>query len=249
MIKLKNKEQIAGIRKSCKMLAEVYRELGEVIKPGITTVDLDKIARERIITRGGKPAFLNYNGFPGSLCTSVNSVVIHGIPGSRILSEGDIISLDLGISLNGFISDSACTFPVGNISGEAEKLLKVTNECLFLGIEKAIAGNRIKDISKAVFEHADNNGFGVVREFCGHGVGLSLHEEPQIPNYVGRGPNPRIKAGMVIAIEPMINLGTDDIFIHEDDWTVETLDKKLSAHFEHTIAVFESHTEILTQLD
>ena len=246
MIRLKNEKQINGIRKSCRMLAKVYREIEKKVIPGITTGELNDIAADLIFSGGGKPAFLNYNGYPASLCTSVNSVVIHGIPGSRKLKQGDIVSLDLGIDLNGYLSDSAYTFPVGKISSEAERLIRVTRECLEKGIEKAVAGNRVKDISKAVYSHALSNGYGVVREFCGHGVGLELHEEPQIPNYVGRGPNPRLKPGMVIAIEPMINQGDDDIFIHDDDWTVETVDGLLSAHFEHTIAIFHDHTEILT---
>ncbi|MBI9100859.1 MAG: type I methionyl aminopeptidase [Spirochaetales bacterium] len=249
MIKLKNEKQIDGIRKSCKMLARVYNEIEKHIVPGITTKELDDVARELILSGGGRPAFLNYHGYPGSLCTSVNSVVIHGIPGSQKLKEGDVISLDLGIDLDGYLSDSARTIPVGKISDEAQKLLDVTKLCLKKGIEAAVAGNRVKDISKAVFAVADKHGYGVVREFCGHGVGLELHEDPQIPNYVGRGPNPRLKPGMTIAIEPMINLGLDDVFIHEDEWTVETVDKLISAHFEHTIAIFEDHTEILTQID
>ena len=248
MIKLKNAAEIDGIRRSCRLLAEVYELIKKEVVPGIETRELDAFARDLIEKRGGKPAFLNYNGYPASLCTSVNHAVIHGIPNGYRLKEGDIISLDLGIDLKGFISDAAVTLPVGKISDDASRLLKVTEECLYLGIEKAVAGNRIKDISRAVYDHAKSWGFGVVREFCGHGVGLAVHEEPQIPNYVGHGPNPRLKPGMVLAIEPMINMGGDAIRILEDDWTVETRDQRLSAHFEHTIAIFEDRTEILTSL-
>jgi len=249
MIKLKNPGEIDGIRQSCRMLAEVYVQIAGAVEPGVQTRELDAFARDLIEKRGGKPAFLHYGGYPASLCTSVNHAVIHGIPDGYRLKDGDIISLDLGIDLKGFISDSAITLPVGKVSPRAMQLMKVTEECLYLGIGQAVNGNRIKDISRAVYDHARKHGYGVVREFCGHGVGLAVHEEPQIPNYVGHGPNPRIKPGMVLAIEPMINLGTDAIRILDDEWTVETRDGQLSAHFEHTVAVFEDHTEILTRLD
>lgn len=249
MIKLKNSKQIEGIRKSCRLLAQVYLKLIPQVGEGITTGELDKIARELITSRGGRPAFLNYDGYPGALCTSVNYQVIHGIPGNYKLKDGDIISLDLGIELNGFFSDQAITLSIGDVSSDAEKLMRVTSECLYRGIDAAREGNRVKDISRAVYSHAAANGFGVVREFCGHGVGLAVHEEPQIPNYVGPGPNPRLKAGMVVAIEPMINLGTDAVHVLDDGWTVETADHSLSAHFEHTIAILKGNTEILTLPD
>jgi len=249
MIKLKNSKQIEGIRKSCRLLAQVYLKLIPQVGEGLTTAELDKIARELITSRGGRPAFLNYDGYPGALCTSVNHQVIHGIPGNYKLQNGDIISLDLGIELNGFFSDQAVTLPIGSVSPDAEKLMRVTSECLYRGIDAAREGNRVKDISRAVQAHASAHGFGVVREFCGHGVGLAVHEEPQIPNYVGPGPNPRLKAGMVVAIEPMINLGTDAVHVLDDGWTVETADHSLSAHFEHTVVILKGKTEILTLPD
>lgn len=249
MIRLKNEEEIKRIRESCKMLAEVYAQLIPSVEEGITTKELDKICHNLITARGGKPAFLNYSGFPASICISMNDEVIHGIPSNRKIKNGDLVSLDLGIDLNGYFSDSAITVPVGKISAEAENLIKVTEASLYAGIDACKCGARIKDVSAAVFAVADKHHYGVVREFCGHGVGLEVHEEPQIPNYVHHGPNPRIKKGMVLAIEPMINLGTEKVNILDDDWTVVTVDSKLSAHFEHTVAVFEDHTEILTIAD
>ncbi len=249
MIKLKSVNEINGIRESCKFLAETHAELSKLVEVGITTLELDKFARNYIESRGGIPAFLGYMDYPASLCTSINEVVIHGIPSMRKLKDGDIISLDLGINLKGFFSDAAVTLPVGRISKEAEKLIRITKESLFLGIEQAVKGKRIHDISRAVYKHAKNENYGVVRDFCGHGVGFSPHEAPQVPNYVGSGPNPRLKKGMVLAIEPMINLGVDDVRVLDDEWTVLTMDKMISAHWEHTVAVFEDHTEILTILD
>lgn len=246
MIHLKNLEEINYIREAGAILSETYRAIANIIEEGVTTKELDSFAEDYVKKRGGKPTFLNYMGFPASLCTSVNHQVIHGIPGKNKLKNGDILSLDFGVTLNGYISDAAITFPVGKIPEKTKQLLKVTKESLYLGVEQARFKNRIKDISAAVYNHARKHGYGVVKEFCGHGVGIKLHEEPQIPNYVSNGPNPRLKKGMVIAIEPMINMGTGDIIVREDGWTVETADKSLSAHFEHTIAVFEDHTEILT---
>lgn len=231
------------------MLAEVYAELIKSVDEGITTKELDKICHHLITSRGGKPAFLNYSGFPASICISMNEEVIHGIPSDRKVADGDIVSLDLGIDLNGYFSDSAISIPVGNVSAATKNLLKVTEASLFAGIDACKCGGRIKDISAAVFAVANKHNYGVVREFCGHGVGFEVHESPQIPNYVHPGPNPRIKKGMVLAIEPMINLGTEKVIVLDDDWTVVTADNKLSAHFEHTVAVFEDHTEILTIAD
>ncbi len=249
MIKLKTVDEIKRIGESCRLLAQTHKELGKLVQEGITTKELDKFAYDYIVRHGGKPAFLDYMGYPATLCTSVNDVVIHGIPGESKLKEGDIVSLDLGINLKGYFSDSAVTHIVGQGSEEAEKLVKVTRECLYRGIDQAQAGKRIHDISRAVYAHARQFGYGVVRDFCGHGVGFSPHESPQIPNYVGSGPNPRIREGMVLAIEPMINAGTDDVRILPDGWTVKTLDGRVSAHWEHTIAVFKDHTEILTICD
>jgi methionyl aminopeptidase len=248
MIKLKNENDIKKLRESGRILAETFQEIKKHIEPGITTMEIDRIAENFLIARKVKAAFKGYMGYPASICVSVNEEVIHGIPGKRVLKNGDIISLDFGVNLDGYISDSAVTFPVGTISEADKKLMEVTQQCLYLGIEQAIAKNRVSSISKAVFTHAKKNNYGVVRDFCGHGVGFSVHEEPQIPNYINSGPNPRLKKGMVIAIEPMINIGTDNVFILEDGWTVKTGDNLNSAHFEHTIAVYEDHAEILTAL-
>jgi len=249
MIKLKTEEEIDRIRESCRLLAGTHDKLAELVDECITTRELDSFARNYIENNGGTPAFLHYMGYPASLCTSVNDVVIHGIPDDRKLKKGDIVSLDLGIDLGGYFSDSARTHIVGSVPGDVRKLVDVTKECLYRGIEQAKVGNRIHHISAAVYDHAAAHGFGVVRDYCGHGVGLSQHEDPQIPNYVSRGTNPRIKAGMVLAIEPMINLGTGRVVLLDDDWTVKTADGSLSAHWEHTIAVFRDHTEILTVSD
>lgn len=248
MINLKNEDQINRIRESCHLLADTFDELEKHIEEGITTAELNKIADDFIRKGGGIPAFLGYGGFPGAICASVNDTVIHGIPDKTKLQNGDIIGIDMGINLNGFFSDRAVTYPVGSIDSDAQSLLKVTEESLYKAIEAAVAGNRIKDIGKAVTNHVRPYGYGIVYDFCGHGVGLAVHEEPSIPNYYPyRGFNPRIKPGMILAIEPMINMGTDDVDVLDDDWTVKTGDRMLSAHFEHTVAVFSDHTEILTK--
>lgn len=249
MIRLKTEKQIDGIRKSCKLLARVLAELETMVQPGTTPVDLDAAARRIIADAGGRPAFLGYNGFPAALCTSVNEAVIHGIPDRRKLVDGDIIGLDLGIELNGFFSDAAVTVAVGSVSPDIEKLMTIARESLMLGIEQARVGNRMNDVSRAIYRHNKREGYGVVRPYCGHGVGLDIHEDPQVPNYVGSGPNPRLKPGMVLAIEPMINLGTDDVALLDDDWTVVTDDGAPSVHFEHTVALFDDHTEVLTLRD
>jgi methionyl aminopeptidase len=250
MIKIKNKKDIEKIRLSGKILAETFEIIREQIKPGITTKEIDDISFNYIKKCKAKPAFKGYNGFPATICISINDEVIHGIPSaSRFISEGDIVSLDLGVDLNGYISDSAITLAIGKISKEKLLLLKVTEECLYHGINMAIAGNRISDISKAVFVHAKKYNFGVVRDFCGHGVGFSLHEDPQVPNYINPNSlNPRLKNGTVIAIEPMINIGSDGVYILDDEWTVKTVDKSCSAHFEHTVAIVDDKPDILTLL-
>lgn len=247
MGKIKTAEQVEHIRRSCRLLAELFQQLELRVKPGVTPLQLDEFAQKFIGDHGGVPAFLGFGGFPNALCTSVNEAVIHGIPDTTPLKEGDIISIDCGINLDGYFSDAAHTYPVGQISQRVQELLVATEESLYLGIEQAVAGNRIHHISRAVYERTGGKGYGVVREFCGHGVGLGVHEEPQVPNYVGRGPNPRLKVGMVLAIEPMITLGTDDVYVDEDDeWTVLTLDGSLAAHFEHTVYIGEQGPEILT---
>ncbi len=248
MINIKNDDQINRIRESCHLLADTFDYIETHIQEGITTKELDKITNDFIIKNKGTAAFLGYGGFPGAICASVNDTVIHGIPDSTKLKDGDIIGIDIGINLNGYFSDRAMTYPVGVVDSDTQNLLKVTEESLYKAIEVAVAGNRIKDIGKAVTEHVRPYGYGIVYDFCGHGVGLAVHEEPSIPNYYPyRGFNPRIKPGMVLAIEPMINLGTADVDILDDDWTVKPCDRMLSAHFEHTIAVFADHTEILTR--
>ncbi len=246
MIRLKNEKEIAGIRESGRLLAWTLEEIRKIIAPGISTREIDHFARTWIEKHGGHPAFLGYMNYPASICISLNEEVIHGIPGARKLVTGDVVSLDLGVDLNGYFSDSAITVAVGEVSKGKEKLIKVTRECLELGVSQAVPGNRISDISRAVYEHATKNGFGVVRDYCGHGTGFAMHEDPQIPNYVGGGPNPRLKEGMVLAIEPMVNAGGDEIELLEDGWTVITADGSVSAHFEHTVAVLRDRMEILT---
>jgi len=214
---------------------------------GISTAELDNFARDHVRSRGGEPAFLGYMDFPASLCVSINHEVIHGIPGKRRLKAGDIVGLDLGVNVGGYFADAAVTVPVGRVSPSRERLVRVARECLELGIEQAVSGNRISHISRAIYDHARANSFEVVRQYCGHGVGFSQHEEPQIPNYVSSGPNPRLKAGMILALEPMLNQGDWQVRLLEDKWTVVTADSSDSAHFEHTIAIHKDRTEILTQ--
>lgn len=246
MIRLKNETQIAGIRKSCALLANLFKEVVPQIKSGMSTREIDNLCVEYIKRHGGTPAWYQ-EGFDGAACISINNEVIHGIPSKkRRIHDGDIVSLDIGIDLDGYISDSAVTIPIGKVSPQAEKLMKVTKECLAAGIAACKCGNRIKDISIAVDKVARAAGFGVVAEFCGHGVGLEVHEDPNVPNTPLPGPNPRIQAGMVLAIEPMINIGTDDVIVLDDGWTVVTADNSLSCHEEHTVAVYRDHTEILT---
>lgn len=243
---IKDSEQVAGIRKSCSLLAETFKHIEPYVVPGMTGLELDKIARDYIRKLGAVPSFLNYNRFPAGLCISINDEVIHGIPDKRTFKEGDLVSVDCGINLGGYFSDSAYTFALGSVSDAEQRLLAATSESLMLGISEVKPGNRIKDISKAIYTRVRGEGFGVVRSFCGHGVGLAIHEEPQVPNYPSSGPNPRLRPGMVLAIEPMVNLGTDDVRILDDDWTVVTRDGSKSAHFEHTVLVTEDGYDILT---
>jgi len=252
MITLKTEDQIKYIHDSCRLLAHLHDTLEKVIEVGITTKEIDRIAYDFIIKHKGTPAFLNYAGFPNTCCISINEQVIHGIPSMRRLEDGDIVSLDIGINLHGYFSDAARTHLVGqSVPPEVQKLVKITNESLLLGIEGAQKkGARIHDISLPVSRHAERHGFSVVRDYCGHGVGLQVHEDPQIPNYVNSfAPNPRIREGMVLAIEPMINLGTKRVETLEDGWTVVTADKKPSAHAEHTIAITSHGVVILTLQD
>ncbi|MFQ3547833.1 MAG: type I methionyl aminopeptidase [Termitinemataceae bacterium] len=251
MIRLKNADQIEGIRASCKMLATMFQELVSLVVPGIETRDLDHWVQQWIKRAGGKPAFLGYgddtNPYPAALCVSINEEVIHGIPGKRKIQDGDLVSLDCGINLDGYFSDMAVTVEVGTVNKAAKQLNKVTRECLEKAIEQAVYGNRILQIARAVTDHAARYGYGIVHQYCGHGVGFSPHEDPQVPNNP-RGPNPRMQEGLVIAIEPMINQGTGDVELLDDGWTVVTADGKLSSHWEHTVAIFQDHTEILTKL-
>jgi methionyl aminopeptidase len=250
MIRLKNDKQIDGIRKSCKMLSAMYRELIPLVQPGISTIELDQWARRWIKQSGGEPAFLGYgpreNPFPAALCISINEEVIHGIPSKRKIAEGDLVSLDGGIDLGGFISDQALTVEAGKVSEAAHRLNVTTRECLKLGIGAARAGERLLQIARAVEAHAKGGGYGVVTRYCGHGVGFEVHEDPQVPN-VPKGPNPRLSKGLVIAVEPMITAGTGDVDLLDDGWTVVSADRKLSAHWEHTIAVTGNAIEVLTE--
>jgi methionyl aminopeptidase len=248
MIELKNEEQIDGIRRSCRLLAQLHEELRSYVTAGMSTAQVDKFCYTFIKDHKGTPAFLDYMGFPATACISVNEEIIHGIPGKRVLTEGDIASIDLGINLGGYYSDAAQSIIIGEGDDRLKTLNRVTHECLDLAISQVKAGGRIHDISQAVFKHATRSGFGVVREYCGHGVGLSQHEEPQIPNYVSVGPNPRMRAGMILAIEPMINMGSRHIKHLDDGWTVVTRDGRPSAHWEHTVLVLEDGVEILTAL-
>ncbi len=247
MIYYKTDEEIGLIRESCILVSKTLAEVAGFIQPGISTQRLDEIAEEFIRDNNATPAFKGYRKFPASLCISVNEEVVHGIPSNnKILKEGDIVSVDCGTVLNGFVGDSAYTFAVGEINDEVKNLLRITQECLAFGVEKAKYGNRIGDISFAVQDHAEKNGYGVVRELVGHGVGKKLHEDPEVPNFGKRGNGPKLLPGLVIAIEPMINMGKKNVSEASDGWTIYTQDNKPSAHFEHTVAVLKDRTEILT---
>ena len=249
MIVLRTAKEIEMMRKACQISAEALQLAGEAVKPGITTYEIDQIAYRYIKKQGAEPNFLNYNGFPATACISINDEVIHGIPSKkRVLMEGDIVSIDLGAKVNGYNGDNAATFACGNISDEAKRLCDTTRESLYKGIEQAVAGNRIGDIAFAIQSYCEERGFSVVREYTGHGVGTHLHEDPSVPNYGTAGRGQRLLPGMTIAIEPMINLGSKAIKCLPDGWTVKTLDGKLSAHFEHTIAITKGEPLILTKL-
>ncbi|MBI1268007.1 MAG: type I methionyl aminopeptidase [Cryomorphaceae bacterium] len=242
----KTEEEIDLIRESSLLVGKTLAEVARAIKPGVSTLQLDKIAEICIRDHGAEPGFLGYNGFPNSLCTSVNAQVVHGIPNDIPLQEGDIVSVDCGVKMNGYYGDSAYTFAVGEISPEVKQLLKVTKESLQLGLEQAIAGNRIGDIGFAIQEHAEKHGYGVVRELVGHGLGRSLHEAPEVPNYGKRGSGIRLREGLVLAIEPMINLGQRNVKQLKDGWTIITADKLPSAHFEHDVVVRNGKAEVLS---
>jgi methionyl aminopeptidase len=245
-INYKSVEEIELIRESSLLVGKTLGEIAKVIGPGITTLELNKLAETFIRDNGGVPAFLNYHGFPFSLCISLNDQVVHGFPSKNVLVEGDLVSVDCGVILNKYYGDSAFTFAIGEVNDTVKKLMRVTRECLDLGVEKAVAGNRVGDIGYAVQEHAEKNGFGVVKELVGHGVGTHLHEKPEVPNYGKRGSGIKLEEGMVIAIEPMINAGRAGVKFWDDGWTVSTSDKKPSAHYEHTVAVKKGKADILS---
>ncbi len=246
MIRYKTSDEVRIIKQGAQILGKAHGEVAKYIKEGVKTSFLDKIAEEYIRDNSGVPSFKGYNGFPSALCISVNEVVVHGFPSGYVLKDGDIISVDCGVFHQGFHSDSAYTYPVGEVSPQVLSLLNATKESLYLGIEKAVFGNRIGDIGYTIQKYVEARGYTVVRELVGHGLGRNLHETPEVPNYGKKGSGPLLKSGMVIAIEPMINLGTRNIVQERDGWTIRTADRKVSAHYEHTVAIFEDRTEILT---
>jgi len=246
MIIRKSPAEIEQMAEAGQVVADVIALLADHMQPGATTAELDALAEEHIRSRGGVPTFKGYRGYPASICVSPNSMVVHGIPGECSLRTGDVVSVDVGVTLGGFVADSAWTFPVGEISAEAEQLLQACRAALEAGIEQARAGNRVGDISAAVQRSAEGAGYAVIRSLVGHGVGRSMHEEPQIPNYGEPGRGPRLEPGMTLAIEPMISAGSAEIYVHDDHWSISTSDDSLAAHFEHTVAVTEDGPRILT---
>jgi len=247
VIFLKSPQEIEIMARAGQIVAEVMRSLKEVITVGATTKEIEQFADNRIRALDGRSAFRGYRGYPSSICASINEEVVHGIPSSRKLKEGDIISIDLGVLYNGFFGDAAYTFPVGKIDEETALLMKVTEEALYCGIDKAVIGNRVNDISHAIQQHAEQHGFSVVKTFVGHGIGRQLHEEPQVPNFGSPGQGPRLRQGMTLAIEPMVNVGTFEVKVLQDGWTAVTADGKRSAHFEHTVVVMPGRARILTK--
>ena len=254
MILIKSSREIDLIRESCKIVAETLQLVKRNVRVGVTTQELDKIAEDYILSNNARPAFKGYSqagsfDYPGSICSSIDDEVVHGIPGSRALKEGELLSIDVGVEKNGYYGDAALSVAVGNISPEKQKLMDITERSLYLGIEQAVEKNRLGEISYAIQFYCESHGYSVVRDLCGHGVGKYLHEEPQIPNYGRKSNGPILKNGMTLAIEPMINMGSYKVFVADDGWTVLTLDGKPSAHFEHTIAIIEGKPEILTKCD
>ena len=247
MIVYKSPNEIEKIRAAGSIVSKTLKLLFENLKPGVTTQKLDGIAEELIVSQGAVPSFKGYNGFPGSICVSIDDEVVHGIPGPRIFKEGQIVGIDVGVYKNGYHGDAAWTFPVGNIDDATKKLMKVGEECLFKGMEKARVGNRIGDIGQAIQNHAETHGYSVVRDLVGHGIGKKLHEEPQVPHYGKAGTGLELKQGLVIAIEPMINAGVFQVRMLDDNWTIVTADGKRSVHFEHTIAITENGPIVLTK--
>jgi methionyl aminopeptidase len=248
MVILKSREEIEKLRQSNQIVAEVLRDIVDKVKPGITTSELNRLSEELALKRGAKPAFKGYRGYPFALCTSINAEVVHGMPSDRRLKEGDILSIDFGVDYKGYYGDAAVTVPVGTVSDDAVRLMRITKESLYKAINEAKVGNRLGDISGAVQTHVEAAGYAVVRDFVGHGIGRMLHEEPQVPNYGVRGRGIELKAGMVLAIEPMVNEGTYKVRVLSNGWTVVTQDGRLSAHFEHSVAITDNGPAILSQL-
>ncbi|MBR2889361.1 MAG: type I methionyl aminopeptidase [Oscillospiraceae bacterium] len=246
MIAIKNERELALMRKACKITAAARALAGEMVRPGVSTKQIDKAVHDFIVSQGAQPSFLGYHGFPGSICASVNSTVIHGIPGGYVLKEGDIVSIDVGAYYQGFHGDCAATYACGAISAEAQKLIDVTKQSFFEGMRFATRGHRVSDISHAIQTYVESNGFSVVRSFVGHGVGAQLHEEPEVPNFGKPGRGPRLVPGMTIAVEPMVNAGVYDVRVLKDGWTTVTADGKLSAHYENTVLITDGEPEILT---
>ena len=249
MIIIKNGHEIDAMRQACKITAAARALAGEMVRPGVSTKQIDKAVHDYIVSQGAKPSFLEYHGFPASACISVNSTVIHGIPGGYVLKEGDIVSIDVGAFYKGFHGDCAATFACGAISADAQKLIDVTKQSFFEGIRFAKRGHRVSDISHAIQTYVESNGFSVVRSFVGHGVGAQLHEEPEVPNFGAAGRGPRLLSGMTLAIEPMVNAGTYDVRVLRDGWTTVTADGKLSAHYENTVLITDGEPEILTVVE
>ena len=246
MIAIKNEKELSVMRKACQITAAARALAGEMVRPGVSTKQIDKAVHDFIVSQGAKPSFLNYNGYPASACVSVNSTVIHGIPGGYVLKEGDIVSIDVGAYYQGFHGDCAATFACGAISTEAQKLIDVTKQSFYEGVRFATRGHRVSDISHAIQTYVESNGFSVVRSFVGHGVGRQLHEEPEVPNFGAAGHGPRLLPGMTLAIEPMVNAGVYDVRVLRDGWTTVTADGKLSAHYENTVLITDGEPEILT---
>ena len=246
MITIKNERELESMRQACKITAAARALAGEMVRPGVTTGEIDKAVHDYIVSQGAKPSFLNYNGFPASACISVNSAVVHGIPGGYVLKEGDIVTVDVGAYYEGFHGDCAATYACGAISTEAQKLIDVTKQSFFEGMRFAKRGNRVQDISHAIQTYVESNGFSVVRSFVGHGIGRQLHEDPEVPNYGNPGRGPRLLPGMTIAVEPMVNVGTAEVRVLKDGWTAVTADGKLSAQYENTVLITDGEPEILT---
>ena len=249
MIAIKNERELEIMRQACKITAAARALAGEMVRPGVLTKQIDKAVHDYIVSQGAKPSFLNYHGYPASICSSVNDTVIHGIPGGYVLQEGDIVSVDVGAYYKGFHGDCAATFPCGAISAKAEKLINVTKQSFYEGLRFAKRGHRVSDISHAIQTYVESNGYSVVRSFVGHGVGAQLHEEPEVPNFGAPGRGPRLISGMTLAIEPMVNEGTHEVRVLKDGWTTVTADGKLSAHYENTVLITDGEPEILTVIE